>query len=114
MQGRGLAGELREDAWRRAQLLGVHQALRAGRALSEHQLSFLIDEEVRWLRDNWGERPCPYCGNKRWEVGTPDELVDQYGVPMHPTFPFMCSQCGNTVFINAIRAGLWPEPDSRS
>jgi hypothetical protein len=102
---------LREAAWRQAQLLGLHATLREGRELSPEQHSFLISEEARWLSKNWGSRPCPYCENTSWQLGTPVELLDLSGVPMHPSFPVMCSQCGNTVFINAIKAGLWPEPD---
>lgn len=102
-------------AWRRSRLMAIWQAQRAGRELSPDQRTFLVQEAINWLRGKWGESsPCPYCGNLLWEIGTPLNIAQVEGKPLSPHFPAMCSNCGHTVFINAIRAGLAPEEDERS
>jgi hypothetical protein len=81
-----------------------------------------IAAAINWLRLKWGEvsRPCPYCENETWNVGTPVYLDVGWGrsVPgystMSPMFPVMCSNCGNTVFVNAILAGISDEPEDES
>jgi hypothetical protein len=77
-----------------------------------------IVKAIIWLEQKWTEaRRCPYCGNPHWEVGTPVEITlgnPMFGTPiqspMSPMFPVMCTNCGNTVFINAILAGVVPAP----
>lgn len=71
----------------------------------------LLDQAVQWLQEKWGNRPCPYCGHIEWEVGTPLEIGLSGGEAMSPTFPVMCGNCGQTAFVNAILAGLLPEPE---
>jgi hypothetical protein len=46
-----------------------------------------------------------------WSIGTPFEISLENGEALSPHFPVMCDNCGNTVFINAILAGLLPEPE---
>src|SRR5438132_1304548 len=68
-----------------------------------------IQAAISWLVEVWGhERPCPYCGHPHWSIGTPFEVALTDGGSLSPHFPVMCSTCGNTVFINAILAGLLP------
>jgi hypothetical protein len=78
-----------------------------------------IAAAISWLARKWGEeaKPCPYCGTAAWHVGTPQYIDVGFGhgepgfSTMSPTFPVMCSNCGNTVLINAVLAGLVePEP----
>lgn len=69
---------------------------------------------INWLRAKWGEeaRACPYCDNEAWTVGTPVYLDVGFGLAepgfstMSPLFPVMCTNCGNTVFISAVIAGV--------
>jgi hypothetical protein len=76
--------------------------------------SELADRAILWLREKWGDRECPYCDHVEWEVGTPVELSTLAGDGVTPAFPVMCSNCGHTTFINAVRAGLVPEPEDES
>jgi hypothetical protein len=73
-----------------------------------------VENAIAWVREKWGERPCPYCQHLEWQVGTPLEIPLASGEvmspTMSPTFPVMCGNCGNTVLVNAILAGLVPEP----
>jgi hypothetical protein len=79
--------------------------------LSEDQRQALIAQAVAWLDEKWMPGACPYCHHIEWDVGTPLNLVASDGTSMTPMFPVMCVNCGNTTFINAIRAGLFPEPE---
>jgi hypothetical protein len=101
-----LLKKLRE---RRAELEAEHEhQAKAEKRVAQDEL---IDAAVEWLQGRWGEgTQCPYCGNPNWEVGTPVDIALRSGEALSPHFPVMCTNCGNTVFINAIRAGLSPEP----
>lgn len=71
-----------------------------------------VEAAINWVAEKWPvPRECPYCSNTEWEVGTPLEIQTAQDESLTPHFPVMCSNCGNTVFINAVRAGLVPEPD---
>jgi predicted nucleic-acid-binding Zn-ribbon protein len=77
----------------------------------------LSQEEKRkaqaWLQQNWKNWVCPYSGHRNWELG---DIVVQgtpfiggglsVGGPVYPLLVITCSGCGNTVFINAIKAGI--------
>lgn len=105
-----LSEMLRRTTWDHAQLLAVANSIRTGRPLTPHQEQFMVERAIAWLESTWGEeRPCPYCDNPKWEIGTPFEIAATSGPPLTASFPVMCSKCGHTVFINAVRAGLWPE-----
>jgi hypothetical protein len=73
--------------------------------------SELIDRAISFLQNKWGERPCPYCEHVEWQVAGPIELSVSGDEAMSPAFPVMCGNCGHTTFVNAIRAGLLPEPE---
>ncbi len=70
-----------------------------------------LQAAIHWIEDKWGSQPCPYCRQIEWQVGTPAEIALAGGEVMSPSFPVMCGNCGHTTFVNAIRAGLVPEPD---
>lgn len=71
---------------------------------------------INHLECVWGDRPCPYCHGKAWQVGTAVALIgttnrmlspaiDQ--VTIAPAHSVMCGACGHTTFINAaIAAGM--------
>lgn len=62
---------------------------------------------VDWLKEKWGDdRECPYCGNPYWAVGPPVTFRSQMGRTPEPVFSAECTNCGHTVWINAVRAGI--------
>jgi len=71
---------------------------------------FNSDEFIGWLQDKWGDRKCPLCGAQKWNVSdTVFELREFHqgdiivgGAPIAPVIPVTCSNCGNTVLVNAI------------
>lgn len=61
------------------------------------------------------QRGCPMCGAKAWALsgfttalGVTDNIPKGaiLGAPFLPTAVLVCSNCGNTVLVNAIVAGL--------
>lgn len=74
-----------------------------------------INQAIAFLNAKWGLRPCPMCGTSNWTVqGTPFQLMEFHqgnlvvGGPIVPVIPVICVNCGNTVLVNAIIAGLVP------
>ena len=69
---------------------------------------------IAHLKDKWLGRPCPMCQVGNWNVSDKVfELREFYGgglrlggVPIYPVIPVTCNNCGNTVFINPITAGV--------
>lgn len=69
---------------------------------------------LEYLRQKWGEeRPCQMCGHKEWAAA--DKVFElrafkggilMVGGPVTPVIPIACTNCGNTVLVNAIVAGL--------
>ncbi len=56
---------------------------------------------------------CSFCGNNTWNISSKIfELLEfdanglQLGGPVYPVVPITCNNCGNTLFINALVAGL--------
>jgi predicted RNA-binding Zn-ribbon protein involved in translation (DUF1610 family) len=83
--------------------------LLAERNETQAQKERTISAGIQWLQDKWVTLECPYCSSTAWEVGSPFVLRTTTAV-LTPHFPVMCSNCGNTVLVNAVRAGLMPEP----
>lgn len=79
------------------------------------------DHVERWVVQKWGNGDtnalpaCPMCKVDGptwigpWTMYTPMAMEDRsifHGGPIMPLLPVMCSNCGNTVFVNAITAGV--------
>jgi hypothetical protein len=70
----------------------------------------------KWLEDKWGkDRKCSQCGTDDWGIGgTPGSLP--VGTPegrtrIGPNYPcvvVICSNCGNTILLNALAIGVQP------
>ena len=69
----------------------------------------------KWLSAKWRGHPakCQLCGNQSWRLGemviagiayTPGRFV--MGGPTYPLLPLICSNCSQTVFLNAILCGV--------
>ena len=70
----------------------------------------------QWLKDHWKTWTCPFSGDTNWELG--HVIVNAPSQPLggevYPLLVVICAGCGNTVFVNAIKAGVvkpdTPEP----
>jgi hypothetical protein len=76
----------------------------------------LRERAVAAIQSKWaGSKACPFCLQSKWTIG---ELsaVPGYVPPnlnlesLHPTVPLVCETCGNTLWFNAIVAGVVERP----
>jgi ribosomal protein S27AE len=65
------------------------------------------------LQNKWGSRACPMCGKGPWNVQDSTYQITEYheegfvvGGPVIPVIPVICGNCGYTILVNAILAGL--------
>ena len=64
--------------------------------------------------------PCTLCGNNNWSVSDTIFQALEFdagglrlgGTDSYPIIPITCSKCGNTIFINALVAGLVDQNES--
>jgi hypothetical protein len=69
---------------------------------------------ISHLSAKWQGRACQMCGTNKWTVSDSIFELREYnqgdlvlgGSPLIPVVPVTCNNCGNTVFVNAITAGL--------
>lgn len=72
------------------------------------------DEIAKFLDDKWQNKICNMCGNNKWIILTKifeiqecenhdNEIEDKDIIPI---IPIICSNCGNTIFINPIVLGI--------
>lgn len=69
---------------------------------------------VDFLNQKWNGHDCPVCGGGPWNVSDDIFEIRDYnngnlvigGGPIIPVIPVTCMNCGNTIFINAILAGV--------
>lgn len=70
---------------------------------------------VEFLNEKRASPNCPMCDSKSWGVSdTIFELREFQGGSLmvggnqniFPVIPISCNECGHTIFINAIRAGV--------
>lgn len=68
---------------------------------------------VEHLRAKWHGRSCQMCGAGNWNVQDSTYQLIEFnqgglvlGGPVIPVIPITCSNCGNTILLNAITAGI--------
>jgi hypothetical protein len=78
----------------------------------------LTDEQksklVRFIEARWrGTRECAVCGTSKWDLNDRIFELREFhggnlvvGGQLIPVVNVTCSNCGNTIFINAIKAGV--------
>lgn len=77
---------------------------------------------LEYLEQKWGrDSRCPMCGHKSWTVHDTTFEIREFnegnmvlGGPVIPVVTIMCTNCGNTLFVNALQAGAVEadEPDT--
>jgi len=72
---------------------------------------------ISHLKKKWADRPCCQCGVANWQVQDAVFELRQFsegslvvGGPIIPVVPVTCANCGNTLLVNAIRAGIIDQP----
>jgi hypothetical protein len=63
-----------------------------------------------WIKEKWKHGPCPVCKTSNWRVAdNPGMLPADVPASVLGPFPFVlvyCSNCGYTLFINSLVAGI--------
>ncbi|MBI2175021.1 MAG: hypothetical protein HYU33_07475 [Candidatus Omnitrophica bacterium] len=73
---------------------------------------------IKYLNEKWAGRKCAQCGVGNWQIQDSLFELRQFsggglvvGGPLIPVVPVTCANCGNTVLVNAILAGVLPKPE---
>lgn len=94
--------------------------------MSESAAVAMNDEDkaklIRHLEDKWSSQNCPMCGHSSWNIPSEVyEIREFHGgglvvgpIPIVPVLPITCSNCGNTVLVNSIVAGITNRPEESS
>jgi hypothetical protein len=69
---------------------------------------------IGYLKDKWAGRPCPMCGHAGWSIQDGVYELREFheggmvigGGALVPVVPVICSNCGNTILVNAILTGI--------
>jgi hypothetical protein len=78
----------------------------------ETELDALTQEGIEWLQEKWGDDApeCPYCSTALWYVSAPVVFptVVPDGGTLFPVFPVVCTNCGHTTLVSAVKSGIVP------
>lgn len=84
--------------------------------LTKEQASSVIS---KFNNDKDKRRPCSLCGGNSWNLNntifelkefTGTNMIIGGGISLFPVLVVTCNNCGNTLFLNAIKQGVI-EPD---
>ena len=74
---------------------------------------------INYLNTKWGGSPCPMCHSSSWNLSDKIFELREFnngslvlGGPssaITPVIPVTCTNCGNTIFVNALTAGFLKE-----
>lgn len=66
-----------------------------------------------FIKSNWKSSTCFCCRSNNWNVAQEVFQVTEFsqgnfiiGGPVIPLIPITCNQCGNTILLNALVAGI--------
>jgi predicted RNA-binding Zn-ribbon protein involved in translation (DUF1610 family) len=73
---------------------------------------------INYLKTKWGAtKVCPMCGNTKWnvlestyEIRDWDPRAVLAAGQVLPVVPVVCTNCGNTVLVSAVAAGVGAKP----
>lgn len=60
----------------------------------------------------WVSESCPLCNEKKWDIQSEIFSIPQYQSnnqfpqKIFPVVPIACTNCGNTIFVSALYAGV--------
>jgi len=83
--------------------------------------NFDSEKFLTHLKEKWEGRACPLCGVGNWNISdSVFELREYHGGnlvigagPIVPIVPVTCSNCGNTIMINALLSGAVEKPKKK-
>lgn len=86
----------------------------------ESQSKYDVSKTLEHLRVKWNNTSCPMCGTNDWSVAEEIFELREFqdgnlvaGGPLYPVIPVSCKNCGMSLMINAIVAGVLPKPNQK-
>ena len=78
--------------------------------LTDEQQKHILDH----LQKNWTAKTCPLCMEIKWSINTNVFEMREYfkekivyaNNTVFPVIPIVCGNCGYTILINTIKAGI--------
>lgn len=71
----------------------------------------------RWIEEKWKQGSCPVCEANQWQAGEDVLQLMPFhegslvvGGPVYPVLPIVCLNCGNSIFVSAVVAGIVKRP----
>jgi len=71
------------------------------------------DKFIEHLGHKWGKKVCPMCGANRWGVSDKAMELREFnqgnlvvGGSIQPLIPVNCGNCGYTILVNGLIAGV--------
>jgi len=79
------------------------------------------DSFLEHLKGKWYGKPCPLCGVGNWNISDSvfelrefhDGSIVLGAGPIIPVIPVTCSNCGNTIMVNALLSGAVEKPEKK-
>ena len=89
------------------------------KASKRRNVKFDSEKAEDWLNTHWqGDQICPVCGNSEWFLHDEAVEVRTFGEgrlaasgSVIPLMIVICTTCANTLFFNALVAGLVEQPE---
>ena len=76
---------------------------------------------IQHLSDKWGNKVCPMCSENQWGVSDRAMELREFqngnftvGGNLQPVIPVNCGNCGYTILINGLIAGVVDRPEEES
>ena len=82
---------------------------------------FDSEQFLNHLKEKWKGQPCPLCSVGNWSVTDSVYELREFhggnvvigGGPVVPVVPVTCSNCGNTIMVNALLSGAVEQPTEK-
>ena len=79
------------------------------------------EKVLNHLKDKWKGKPCPLCGVGNWNISDSVYELREFhdgnlvlgSGPIMPIVPVTCSNCGNTIMVNALLSGAVGQPKKK-
>jgi predicted nucleic-acid-binding Zn-ribbon protein len=97
----------------------IKESNSVARAAKRDSAKIDFEKAYAWLTTHWqGDWLCPICGQDDWLVHDEAVEVRAFGQgrlaakgSIFPLLTVLCSNCGHTLFFNALIAGLVEPPE---
>jgi ribosomal protein S27AE len=88
----------------------------------KNKVNYDVSKFISHLNTKWQNKPCPMCGESNWSVSDKVFEMREFhggnivlgGGAIQPVIPVTCSNCGNSIMVNALVIGVINKPSVES